>query len=272
EGMKEFWDRPSRPCAGTGILTSRHFPAEFQGNFLNCNVISFQGIYLVKMIEDGSGLKGITQEDLVSSTDLNFRPVSVNVGPDGGIYFLDWQNPIIGHMQHHLRDANRDHSHGRIYRITYQGRPLMKPVKIDDQSVAALLELLKEPENQVREWAKVELGKHDPRDVASAAQKWADKLDTKDPAYAHNLTEALWVHQWMNVVNIPLLKRAIDLPDPHARAAAGRVLCYWRDRVPDALSMFKTLAADENPRVRLEAVRAASFFNAPEALEVALTI
>jgi len=41
--MKEFWERPSRPCAGTALLTSRHFPEEFQGNFLNCNVISFQG-------------------------------------------------------------------------------------------------------------------------------------------------------------------------------------------------------------------------------------
>jgi hypothetical protein len=27
--------RPSRPCPGTGMLTSRHFPEEFQGNFLN---------------------------------------------------------------------------------------------------------------------------------------------------------------------------------------------------------------------------------------------
>jgi glucose/arabinose dehydrogenase/azurin len=273
DGMKEFWDRPSRPCAGTGILTSRQFPPELQGNFLNCNVISFQGIYNVKVVEDGSGLKGITEkEEIVSSTDLNFRPVSVDVGPDGAIYFLDWQNPIIGHMQHHLRDPNRDHSHGRIYRVTYQGRPLMKPPKIDGQPVPALLELLKEPENQVRDWAKIELGKHDTREVVAAAQKWADKLDTKDPVFAHNLTEALWVHQYMNVVNVALLKRVLELPEPHARAAAGRVLCYWRDRVPDTLSIFKTLANDENPRVRLEAVRAASFFDSPEAIDVALAI
>jgi len=46
-GMKEFWNRPSRPCPGTGILTSRHFPEEFQGNFLNLNVISFQGVFRV---------------------------------------------------------------------------------------------------------------------------------------------------------------------------------------------------------------------------------
>src|SRR6266542_3291378 len=125
--MKEFWNRPSRPCPGTGLLTSRHFPEEFQGNFLNCNVISFQGIYRVKVSEEGSGLRGETLEPLISSSDPNFRPSAVNVGPDGAIYFCDWHNPIIGHMQHHIRDPNRDHQHGRIYRITYQGRALLKP-------------------------------------------------------------------------------------------------------------------------------------------------
>ncbi|HEV7924017.1 MAG TPA: GDSL-type esterase/lipase family protein, partial [Verrucomicrobiae bacterium] len=82
-GMNQFWDRPSRPCAGTGMISSRHFPPELQGEFLNCNVIGFQGIYLVKMSEDGSGQKGEIQESLVSSTDPNFRPVAVSIGPDG---------------------------------------------------------------------------------------------------------------------------------------------------------------------------------------------
>ena len=59
-------------------------------------------------------------------------------------------------------------------------------------------------------------------------------------------------------------------PDFRARAAATRVLCYWRDRVPDALELLKKQAADPHPRVRLEAVRAASFFTVPEAIEVPL--
>ena len=133
--MKEFWDRPSRPCAGTGLISSRHFPEEFQGDFLDCNVISFQGIYVVKVVEDGSGLKGEIQEPLVSSSDGNFRPSAVNIGPDGAIYFADWHKPLIGHMQHHLRDPNRDHEHGRIYRITYDGRPLLQKPMIDGQPI-----------------------------------------------------------------------------------------------------------------------------------------
>ena len=271
EQMEQFWDRPSRPCAGTGLISSRHFPPELQGDFLNCNVIGFQGIYLVKMSQDGSGVKGELQESLVSSSDPNFRPVAVNVGPDGALYFCDWHKPQIGHIQHHLRDPNRDQDHGRIYRITYEGRPLLKQPKIDGQPVPALLDLLKEPENRTRELAKIELGKHETEEVIPAVNKWIETLDAKDPAYEHNLMEGLWVHQWHNVVNTNLLLRLLQSPQPEARAAAGRVLCYWRDRVPNALGLFKTLADDPNPRVRLEAVRAASFFRSADAAGAALT-
>ncbi|MGL4550169.1 MAG: discoidin domain-containing protein, partial [Gemmataceae bacterium] len=45
---------------------------------------------------------------------------------------------------------------------------------------------------------------------------------------------------------------------------------YWRDKLADALDLLRRGAADDSPRVRLEAVRAASFFKEPEALEVVL--
>ena len=258
--IKQFWDRPSRPCGGTAILSSRHFPEEFQGNFLNCNVIGYQGIFRVKINEEGSGLKGETLEGLVQSSDPNFRPVAVNTAPDGSVYFLDWANPIIGHMQHHIRDPNRDKRHGRIYRVTYADRPLLKPTKVDGQKITKLLELLKSPENDVRTRAKIELGKNDSAKVIAAVKKWTASLDSKDKNYEHQMTEALWVHQWHNVVNEKLLKRMLRSPDYHARAAATRVLCYWRDRVKDPLALLEVQAKDESPRVRLEAVRACSFF------------
>ena len=270
--MKEFWERPSRPCPGTGLIYSRHFPDDWQGNFLDCNVIGFQGIFRVKVSEDGSGLKGKSVEDLVKSDDPNFRPVAVDVAPDGSIYFLDWSNQLIGHMQHHIRDPHRDHAHGRIYRITYEGRPLLKPAKIDGQPVDKLLDLLKEPENNVRTRAKIELGKHRAGEVIPALKKWTAKLDSKDKNYEHELLEGLWVHQWLNVVDEDLLKRMLRSPDYRARAAATRVLCYWRDRMHEPLALLEVQAKDESPRVRLEAVRACSFFKTAKAAEVALAV
>src|SRR5262249_44534516 len=194
----------------------------------------------------------------------------LRIGPDGAIYFLDWHNPIIGHMQHNLRDPSRDREHGRIYRVTYEGRPLSKSPKIDGETIENLLDVLKHPEDRVRYRARIELGGRDTQQVAAAAGKWVANLDRKDPGYEHHMLEGLWLHQNHNVVNVDLLKRMLSSPDFHARAAATRVLCYWRDRVPDVLDLLLQQAADEHPRVRLEAVRAASFLTAPEALEVAL--
>ena len=271
--LNEFWQRPSRPCPGTGLISSRHFPDDFQGNFLNCNVIGFQGIFRVKVKEEGSGLRGETIEPpLVQSDDPNLRPTAVDVAPDGSVYFLDWHNPIIGHLQHHLRDPNRDHTHGRIYRITYEGRPLLKPPGIDGQSVENLLDRLREPENNTRTRAKIELGKHSAGEVIPAVKKWMAKLDSNDPHYEHHMLEALWVHQWLNVVDQALLERTLRSPDYHARAAATRVLCYWRDRIRDPLALLEVQAKDDSPRVRLEAVRACSFFKTAKAAEVALAV
>jgi azurin/glucose/arabinose dehydrogenase len=266
-GMQQFWNRPSRPCPGTGMISSRAWPAEFNGNFLNCNVIGVQGIFRVKVSADGSGLKGETLENLVTGDIVgnpNFRPSQVNTGPDGAVYFADWSNAIIGHMQHHIRDPNRDHVHGRIYKMTYEGKTV-EPAKIDGQPVAALLDLLKQPENDTRTRAKIELGKHQAGEVIAAVDKWAAALDKNEPNYEHNMLEALWVHQWHNVVDLNLLEHELRSPDFNARAAATRVLCYWRDRVPNAIELLKVQANDESPRVRLEAVRALSFFNGNDA-------
>ncbi len=268
--VKDFWDRPSRPCPGTGILSSRAWPEEYRESFLNLNVISIQGCFRVKVSEDGAGLKGETQENLFTSSDPNFRPSAISVAPDGSVYFCDWANAIIGHMQHHLRDPNRDNLHGRVYRLTHADGKLLAPAKIHGQPVEALLELLKSPENNVRERAKIELGKHDSATVAAAAKKWAAALDKADPEVEHHRLEALWVHQWHNVVDVDLLKQVLASPEPKARAQAVRVLCYWRDRVPDVLALLRTAATDDAPRVRLEAVRACSFFRTWEAADIAL--
>jgi hypothetical protein len=173
-------------------------------------------------------------------------------------------------MQHNLRDPSRDRIHGRVYRVTYEGRPLSKPAKIVGEPVETLVELLKDPEDRVRYRAKTELGAKDATQVLAAVKSWVAKLDKADSDYEHQLTEALWVHQYQDVVNLELLDRVLASPDFHARAAATRVLCYWRDRVPNALDRLKNLAADSYPRVRLEAIRAASFFPVPEAVEVPL--
>jgi putative heme-binding domain-containing protein len=266
----QVYQQRTRPCPGLEYLTSGHFPDEFQGNLLVPNVIGFQGILQYAMKDESSSLGATELEPILSSSDPNFRPVDVEMGPDGAIYLVDWHNPIIGHMQHNLRDPNRNKTYGRVYRVTYEGRDLVRPAPIAGEPIEKLLELLKSPEDRVRYRAKIELSGRDPTEVVAATTKWLAAIPPADPNHEHHALEALWVHQHCNLVNTSLLERMLSSPEPRARAAAVKVVVAWRDRVSNALELLRKAAADEHPRVRLEAVRAASFFTVPEAVEVPL--
>jgi glucose/arabinose dehydrogenase len=259
-GAPPLYKQRTRPCPATEILSSRHFPDEMQGNLLVENVIGFQGILQYKFNDKDSSFEGLEAPVMMESSDRNFRPVDLEVAPDGSLYFTDWQNPIIGHMQHHIRDPNRDQKHGRVYRLTYPSRPLVEVQAVAGEPIEKLLDLLKEPENRVRYRAKLELSARPSNEVVAATRNWVAALDRQDPQFEHHRLEALWVHQHHNVANLELLQSVLRSPDFHARAAATRVLCDMRDHYPNALELLKVQVNDEHPRVRLEAVRACSYF------------
>jgi glucose/arabinose dehydrogenase len=263
--MKQLFPMQWRPTCGCELVASRHFPEDTQGDYLLNNDIGFQGILRYRIREEGSGFAGTAVEPLLKSSDPNFRPVALQFGPDGALYVVDWFNPLIGHMQHSLRDPNRDHTHGRIWRITYPARPLVQHARIAGATVPELLELLKAYEDRTRYRVRRELRERSEREVLAALEKWIAGLDKNDPEYWRQMLEALWLHQSLDDVDRALLVRVLTCPEPRARAAATRVAGYWRDRVGDALELLRTQANDAHPRVRLEAIRALSFFDGADA-------
>lgn len=267
--MEQFIEKRFRPTAGCEFVSSRHFPDETQGNFLLNNCIGEQGVYQHVVEDKGSGFEAKEIEPIVRSKDRNFRPVDLQFGPDGALYICDWQNALVGHMQHSIRDPSRDETHGRIWRVTYQGRDLVKPAKIAGEPIAQLLDLLKSYEDRTRYRVRRELRKHPSDDVVAALATWVEGLDKSEDDYTHHLLEALWVHQHHNRVNAELLNQLLSCEDPRARAAATRVVCYWRDQLEDPLSLLAKSAMDAHPRVRLEAVRACSFFDGDDAIRAA---
>ena len=173
------------------------------------NTIGFRGLLNYQLTEEGAGQKSEEVEPILQSTDENFRPVDAEIGPDGALYFVDWHNPVIGHMQHNLRDTSRDRLHGRVYRVTAVGRPLLTPARIAGEPIPALLDLLKSPEYRVRYRTKIELSARPTRDVMAALDAWIPKLDPKDPQFEHHMMEALWLRQWHNRVDETLLGRML---------------------------------------------------------------
>jgi mono/diheme cytochrome c family protein len=230
-----------------------------QGDFLICNSIGFLGIKQHKVWEDGAGFTGELRQDMVYSNDPNFRPCEIETAPDGSLYVIDWHNPLIGHMQHAARDPNRDNDHGRIYRITYPSRPLVKPAEIAGAPLSTLLENLKEHEYRTRYRTRREIRGHDAKEVIPAVKKWAARLDKSDPNYNRNLLEALWVTWGQNQVDEALLKQCLNGSTEEIRAAAVRVLRYAYRSISGYQELFMKAAGDESARVRLESVVAASW-------------
>jgi putative membrane-bound dehydrogenase-like protein len=251
KGFKMFplLKKEVRPVTASEIISSTHFPESMQGDFLILNVIGFLGIKhyalarnttngtvwgepagdeLTVMKENADGTKSEDKSrGFLMSGDKNFRPSDAIFGADGALYVADWHNVIIGHMQHNVRDPNRDHKHGRIYRVTAKGRPLQAPVAIAGQPIPALLENLKHAADGVRHRTRVELSARDTKEVIAATQTWLKQFDPTKTEHAHHLLEALWLHQQHNVQNAALLEQVLKSPEPHARIAANTVKHLW---------------------------------------------
>lgn len=247
--MHELLKKEVRPVTASEIVSSTHFPEDMQGDFLICNVIGFLGIkhydlareaekatvwgepagaeLTVKVTQADGSVTEDSSRGLLMSGDKNFRPSDAVFGADGAFYIADWHNVIIGHMQHNVRDPNRDHKHGRIYRMTAKGRELQKPVAIDGQPIPALLENLKHPVDGVRHRTRVELSERPTAEVIAATKEWMKQFDATKKEDAHHLLEALWIHQQHNVRDTALLAKLQTSPELHARNAANVVQQLW---------------------------------------------
>ena len=129
---------------GLEVASGRHLPDDWQGNLLT-NDFRANRVCRFIVSDDGSGFAAREQQELIKTTHGAFRPIDVKMGPDGAIYIADWYNPIIQHGEVDFRDPRRDHTRGRIWRITAKGRPLVEKPKLDGATIPALLDALKSP-------------------------------------------------------------------------------------------------------------------------------
>ena len=261
-------DHMVRPTSGLEFVSSRHFPDEVQGDMLINNTIGFLGTKQHQIWDDGTGYKTKHRQDLLVGEDRNFRPVDMEFAPDGSLYIVDWHNILIGHMQHNARDPLRDHVHGRIYRITYPSRPLVTPAKIDGASIETLLDNLKLPEYRTRYRTRRELRGRNAAEVLPKLDKWLAALDKNDPQYEHHQLEGLWVSWGLDKVNQQLLKQLLKAKDYRVRAAAIEVLRFTGHQVKDQAELLMQAVRDDNSRVRLGAIVAASRISPEKGLPI----
>jgi putative heme-binding domain-containing protein len=253
---------------GVEVLSGRHLPESWRGNLITND---FRGHRVCRFIvgDDGAAFASREQPELIKTKHPAFRPIDVKMGPDGAIYIADWYNPIIQHGEVDFRDPRRDHTHGRIWRVTAKGRPTVERPKLVDAKTSSILDALKAPEDWTRHFAKRVL-KERGAAVLPELAAWVKAIDPADPEAEHHRLEALWTYQSLNTAEPDLLARLLNSGDPRVRAAAVRVVQHWKDRLSNPLALLAPRVNDDHPRVRLEAVRVLGHIPGSASAELAL--
>jgi putative heme-binding domain-containing protein len=254
--------------AGLEIVDGRAMPQDWQGTFLT-NDFRANRICHFKLTENGSGFVSKQLSDFITTKDRAFRPIDIKMGPDGAIYIADWYNPIINHGEVDFRDPRRDHTHGRIWRITAKGIAPLKAEKLGKATMAVLLDALRSPEEFTRMRAKATLRERGAAAVTPELAAWVKAISPRSATADHDRLEALWTYESIDVIEPELLNRVLSAKDPHARAAAVLVLSHWAQQIPNTIDLLTTAVGDEFPRVRLEAIRALAAIPSPQSIVIA---
>ncbi len=251
-----FNNEGMRPSCGNEFLETRQFPAKWHDKLVYSCVINMHGFPAFEVVKNDEGVTGLTGkriEDLIDSSDSFFRPVDPKIGPDGALWFGDWCNALIGHMQYSQRDPNRDHQHGRIYRLVHSDTPLLKPVLQHGKSIDDLLQQLVAFEPRTRYRARRELAGREPQQVLDAVTKWVAASDEPEV-----WLEGLWIQENFHGVDTSLIEKILEKGNFKQRASAMHVVGNEMDFLADATALLEKGIVDANGRVRLETIRAAS--------------
>lgn len=165
----------------------------------------------------GSSFKTSDVGRPLESADPWFRPVDIQVGPDGAIYVADMYEQRIDHASHYQGRIDRDS--GRIYRLRGKGDWKRPEVRLGDLSTPALVERLKHPNKWFRQTALRLLA--DRRDPASVPL--LRSMLTEETGQA--ALEALWALNLTGGLNAELTERALDHENPQVRLWMVRLLC-----------------------------------------------
>jgi putative heme-binding domain-containing protein len=260
---------PGSPkLCGLEIVGGRHLPPEWDGNMITCDFRAHRVCRFV-ISEDGSGYASRQETELIKTNHVAFRPIDVKMGPDGAIYIADWYNPIIQHGEVDFRDERRDHTHGRIWRVTAKGRPTLDTRIAADEPTEKLIQRLAAPEEWTRQNGKLLLRARSMYEVDIKLDEWIASLDPTDPGHVHRLLEALWTQE-SRFLHPELVAKLWQSKDHRIRAAVIRYVSHRPHLELNPERYLSQAVADAHPRVRLEAVRALTRIPSAESAATAM--
>lgn len=245
--MKPF-SNEATALAGLAYYADNKWPEEYKKNLFIGDVVASR-IYRNSFVFKGTSPVGKREPDFLMSLDPWFRPVAVQMGPDGAMYIADFYNSIIGHYEVPLDHPKRDKIRGRIWRITYKG----KADKKTDWSKATLEELFKalNADNlKVRMTAGDQLVDHYGTQSIAPVKALIAKKEVTETEYV----QGLWALQRLGALTDDIARAAVADPNAVIRLHALRAMAEQKDTSAVLYPVIAKALQDENPHVRRAAV------------------
>ena len=134
-------------AGGMGYLGISGYPEDLSGNIFVCDVVSNLIHRNLLQSKGGSYISKRSptekKSEFLASSDNCFRPVAIELGPDGALYLADMQREVIEHPDYipsKLKKKMRirgGETRGRIYKITPKSKTSkvitkLEPVRLDN--------------------------------------------------------------------------------------------------------------------------------------------
>lgn len=241
----------STGLCGFAWYGAEQFPSEYRNNAFVCNVVTSK-VNRDLLEPVGSTRNAKELADFITSDDPWFRPVDLQVGPDGALYIADFYNKIIGHYEVDLKHPGRDRHRGRIWRVVYTGdgaKPTLPDLSTMD--APALITALGDGNPTVRSLASDQLTD---RIGAQAAPALSAMVGASTNGQQRH--HGLWTLHRLGVIDPTLLDTALVDEDAKVRATGVGILAETATWTPAQRTAVIWRLSDDDAQVRRAAADA----------------
>ncbi|MFI8605529.1 cytochrome C [Cellulophaga baltica] len=231
------------------------------------------------------------EAEFMASTDLNFRPTQAKTGPDGALYVVDMYRGIIQESNWTRKGSvirpvierkglDKNIGKGRIYRIVHEDITPDKKPELLGKKASELVEYLGHPNGWYRDTAQKLIILKDDQSVIPKLKEialdnssiWTSLFDTdKDLGIAR--VHALWTLEGLGVVDKDLIKAKFTDEDPRVRLTAIRLSeTFLKKGDTDIFAALETLSKDQDIDVVNQVALSLRYSKAKKATELLKSI
>jgi putative heme-binding domain-containing protein len=243
----------STGLAGIVYYAAENFPESYQGTVFLGNPITGR-INHDRFKIHGSSFQAVEQPDFLTCDDPWFRPVDLQLAPDGSLYIADFYSPIIAHYEVPLTHSGRDRSHGRIWRVSYKGsagQPHTHPPNLTRSSMKELVDFLAHENLGVRTHSVHQLvHRIGLQSVAFIKDRLLDRFSAAQRAYG------LWVLFRLDALNAETVTQLAGDSDRLVRVHLMKALAELSGLREGERRILQRALSDEDAFVRRAAVDA----------------